>query len=115
MRIGFAAIVLFISWLVAFDTLKAAESARPNVLLIVSDDLTATALSCYGNTICRTPNIDRLAGQGTRFTRALCQGTYCGPSRASSVRTLLPPVSGSRLTQRRSCIVRTESGCCRGR
>ena len=62
---------------------NAAPPARPNVLLIMSDDLTATALSCYGNTICRTPNIDRLAARGTRFTRALCQGTYCGPSRAS--------------------------------
>ena len=56
---------------------------RPNVLFIISDDLTATALSCYGNTVCKTPNIDRLASQGTRFTKAYCQGTYCGPSRAS--------------------------------
>ncbi|MDA7862746.1 sulfatase-like hydrolase/transferase, partial [Akkermansiaceae bacterium] len=54
-----------------------------NVLFIISDDLTATALSCYGNQVCKTPNIDRLASQGTRFTKAYCQGTYCGPSRAS--------------------------------
>jgi len=53
------------------------------VLFIISDDLTATALSCYGNEVCQTPNIDRLASQGTRFTKAYCQGTYCGPSRAS--------------------------------
>ncbi|MDA7882544.1 sulfatase [Akkermansiaceae bacterium] len=56
---------------------------KMNVLFIISDDLTATALSCYGNTVCKTPNIDRLAAQGTRFTKAYCQGTYCGPSRAS--------------------------------
>ena len=56
---------------------------KPNVLFIISDDLTATALSCYGNEVCQTPNIDRLAEQGTRFTKAYCQGTYCGPSRAS--------------------------------
>lgn len=56
---------------------------RYNVLFIISDDLTATALSCYGNKVCRTPNIDAIAKRGTRFTRAYCQGTYCGPSRAS--------------------------------
>lgn len=55
----------------------------PNVLFIISDDLTATALGCYGNEICRTPHIDKLASEGTCFTRAYCQATFCGPSRAS--------------------------------
>lgn len=54
-----------------------------NVLFLISDDLTSTALSCYGNKVCGTPNIDRLASQGTRFTRTYCQTPYCGPSRAS--------------------------------
>ena len=64
-------------------SLSAFGIEQPNVLFIISDDLTATALSCYGNKVCQTPNIDRLASQGTRFTKAYCQGTYCGPSRAS--------------------------------
>src|SRR4051812_9823149 len=68
--------------------------ARPNVLFIISDDLTSTALSCYGNTICKTPNIDRLAAQGTRFTRAYCNATYCGPSRASFMSGYYPHATG---------------------
>ncbi len=71
-----------------------AANAKPNVLFIISDDLTFTALSCYGNTVCHTPNIDRLASQGTRFTRAFCQGTYCGPSRASFMSGYYPHASG---------------------
>jgi iduronate 2-sulfatase len=72
----------------------ALAAAKPNVLFIISDDLTATALSCYGNPLCKTPNIDRLAAQGTRFTRALCQGTYCGPSRASFMSGYYPHATG---------------------
>ena len=73
---------------------RAANAARPNVLFIISDDLTATALACYGSPIARTPNIDRLATQGTRFTRAFCQGTYCGPSRASFMSGYYPHATG---------------------
>lgn len=73
---------------------SAADGARPNVLFIISDDLTATALSCYGNTICRTPNIDRLAAGGMRFTRAFCNATYCGPSRASFLSGYYPHATG---------------------
>jgi iduronate 2-sulfatase len=71
-----------------------AEKNAYNVLLIISDDLTSTALSCYGNRVCSTPNIDRLAAAGTRFTRAYCQGTYCGPSRASFMSGYYPHATG---------------------
>ena len=54
-----------------------------NVLFIIADDLTATAVSAYENKACQTPNIDRLAGEGVRFTRTYCQYPVCGPSRAS--------------------------------
>jgi len=57
-----------------------------NVLLIVSDDLKADALGCYGNKVAQTPNIDQLAKEGTLFQNAYCQGTVCRPSRASFMR-----------------------------
>ncbi len=79
--------IVFIAFSLAFAVccpLAAAERQKPtNVLFIISDDLTATALGCYGNSVCQTPNIDRLAFEGTRFSRAYCQATICGPSRAS--------------------------------
>jgi iduronate 2-sulfatase len=67
---------------------------RPNVLFLIADDLTAEALACYGNQQCRTPNIDRLAAQGTRFTRAYCQFPVCGPSRAALMSGLYPQQLG---------------------
>ncbi|MGE0759619.1 MAG: sulfatase [Pirellulaceae bacterium] len=73
--------------------LDAAET-RFNVLFLIADDLTSTALSCYGNTVCHTPHIDRLAARGTRFTRAYCNGTYCGPSRASFLSGYYPHATG---------------------
>ncbi|NND98112.1 MAG: sulfatase [Pirellulaceae bacterium] len=64
-------------------SLVAAKPAIKNVVFIVSDDLKASVLGCYGDKFCKTPNIDRLARQGMVFDRAYCQGTSCGPSRQS--------------------------------
>jgi iduronate 2-sulfatase len=75
---------LVIACLTAVSSL--AEDARQpikNVLFIISDDLRANTLGCYGDKICQTPNIDKLASEGMLFERAYCQGTVCGPSRTS--------------------------------
>ena len=50
-----------------------------NVLFIMGDDHSADVLGCYGNKIVRTPNLDRLASQGTRFDRAYVNCPMCTP------------------------------------
>lgn len=62
----------------------AAQTGRkPNVILIVADDLGYGDLGCYGQTKVRTPNIDRLATEGLRFTQAYAGSTVCAPSRCA--------------------------------
>ena len=67
-----------------------AASTPQNILLIMSDDLKASALPAYGNQICKTPNLDRLAASGMVFDRAYCQGLACAPSRPSMMRSIYP-------------------------
>lgn len=66
-----------------------AAADRPNVLFIAVDDL-RVELNCYGQHYVHSPNVDRLAEQGTLFTRAYCQQTVCNPSRASLLTGLRP-------------------------
>jgi len=66
-----------------FTSAAYAESKIKNVVYIISDDLKTSTLACYGDAVCKTPNIDRLAKEGVRFTRAYAQGTACAPSRPS--------------------------------
>src|SRR6478609_3368320 len=62
----------------------AAEAARrPNIVLILADDLGINDLRCYGRKDHDTPNLDRLATQGMRFTCAYCAQPICSPSRAA--------------------------------
>lgn len=57
--------------------------AKPNVIVIVADDLGWSDLSCYGNTFIETPHLDALARKGVRFTHAYAAASLCSPSRAS--------------------------------
>ncbi len=60
-----------------------ATPAKPNIIYILSDDLGYGDLSCYGQQRFQTPNIDRLASEGIRFTDHYAGSTVCAPSRAS--------------------------------
>lgn len=57
------------------------RTARPNIVFILADDLGYGDLGCYGQQRIRTPNLDRLAAEGMRFTQAYAGSTVCAPSR----------------------------------
>ena len=56
---------------------------RPNILFIMSDDHACQAVSCYNSRINRTPNIDRIAAEGVRFSNSFCTNAICAPGRAT--------------------------------
>ena len=58
----------------------ATAADRPNILLIMADDLGIEGLGCYGSTSYRTPNLDRMASEGMKFTHAFAQ-PLCTPTR----------------------------------
>lgn len=70
-----------VSCLLASQTLSAAE--KPNIVVIMADDMGYGDLSCYGATRVKTPNIDRLAAEGQRFTSGYCSASTCTPTRYS--------------------------------
>ncbi|MDE0218436.1 MAG: sulfatase-like hydrolase/transferase [Spirochaetaceae bacterium] len=67
----------------------------PHIVVILSDQLRADCVGCYGNPIIRTPHVDALAAAGTRFAQAFSQHPQCAPSRASILTSRYPHVNGS--------------------
>ncbi|WZO97891.1 sulfatase-like hydrolase/transferase [Isosphaeraceae bacterium EP7] len=77
-----AALMLLFAPIAASGRTPAADP-RPNVVLIVADDLGWADLGCYGSTFHKTPNLDRLAASGRRFTQAYAASPVCSPTRAA--------------------------------
>ncbi len=67
---------------------------RPNIVMIMTDDQGLWSLGCYGNREIHTPNIDRLAREGVRFTNFFCVSPVCSPARASILTGRIPSAHG---------------------
>ncbi len=83
----------FLSLACVFATTAFAAPERPNVLLITADDL-GIQLSCYGDPIAKTPNIDRLAARSVQFRTAYVAQASCSPSRSAIFTGLYPHGNG---------------------
>ena len=68
-------------WVLLFALGLAGASAKPNIIIIFTDDQGYGDLGCYGSPNIETPNIDRMAAKGIRFT-SFYAAPFCGPSRA---------------------------------
>ena len=83
LRCGLQFMHIVLVWLLAtlFASSLLAAPERPNIVLIYADDLGYGDVGCYGATQVRTPNIDRLAREGLRFTDGHSAAATCTPSR----------------------------------
>jgi arylsulfatase A-like enzyme len=71
-------------------TATTAAAGRPNIVFVFADDMGPGDLSCYGGTIAPTPNIDRLAAEGIRFTQYYSASPICSPSRVGCTTGMFP-------------------------
>ena len=77
-----------------FHARDAREPELPNIVFVLVDDLGWSDLGCYGNEFHETPNIDRLASRGMRFTHGYAASPVCGPTRASILSGKYPSRTG---------------------
>ncbi len=85
-----AAFFLFIF----FDTNAQSKSLQPNIIIILADDLGWADLTSYGSTFYETPNLDKLASKGIRFTQNYATCPVCSPTRASMMTGKYPVKTG---------------------
>lgn len=73
---------------------RPAAGRKPNFLFLLADDHAGYVLGCDGNPLAETPNLDRLAAEGTRFARHYCNAPVCTPSRQSFFTGQMPHMAG---------------------
>lgn len=71
------------------------SQGKPNFVFIIADDVSWNDIGCYGNDVVKTPNIDRLAQEGLRFTNAFLTASSCSPSRCSIISGKYPHSDGA--------------------
>ena len=81
--------LLFLFFTVAFTSTAVAQT-KPNILFLLADDLSYPYASVYGDKIVKTPNIDKIAKQGVKFTNAYAASPSCTPSRAGMLTGMYP-------------------------
>ncbi|MFQ9872801.1 MAG: sulfatase-like hydrolase/transferase [Oscillospiraceae bacterium] len=70
------------------------QGQKPNIVFILTDDQGAWAMGCAGNKEIKTPNLDRLAQSGMRFSNFFCASPVCSPARASIMTGTIPSAHG---------------------
>jgi arylsulfatase A len=85
---------MFVGLLAPMPASAQAEPKRPNIVIILCDDLGYGDVGCYGHPTIRTPNLDNLAQQGMRFTQCYAAAPVCSPSRAGILTGRIPSRSG---------------------
>jgi len=106
-------LVRFLFWLViafAWATPSHAAAKLPNIIIILADDLGYGDLGCYGHPTIRTPNLDRMAAAGMRFTDFYVAACVCTPSRAGLLTGRLPIRTGMAGSEKRRVITQKDSG-----
>lgn len=86
---------LTVALLAALLVTSATAEEKPNFVIVLADDVSWSSFGCVdAGLLTRTPNIDKLASQGMRFTNLSCSAAMCGPARQELYTGLLPPTSG---------------------
>jgi arylsulfatase A-like enzyme len=96
--------------LFALSVLDSGAGKPPNIVIILADDLGYGDLGCYGHPTIRTPNLDRMAAQGMRFTDFYVAACVCTPSRAALLTGRLPIRTGMAGTEQRRVEFRDSAG-----